>query len=162
MTQLLFLALVGPEVGPEKSVVLPQVRNLRAVIWVPFPISSLVFLSPSPESQCCHLVPLSYLLSCFFFCPQVRNLSAVIWFPFPISSLVFLSPSPESQGCHLVPLSHLLSCFFCLVLLLFLSGHLSANGPFSQLFSQKILQHFLWRVRLFRMSLVEQLGDDSW
>ena len=36
----------------------------------------------------------------------------------------------ESQGCHLVPLSYLLSYFFCLVFLLFLSCHFSANGPF--------------------------------
>ena len=46
-----------------------------------------------------------------------------------------MSPSClESQGCHLIPLSYLLSCFFCLVLLLFLSCHFSANGPFSWLF----------------------------
>ena len=36
----------------------------------------------------------------------------------------------ESQGCHLIPLSCLLP-FFCLVFLLFLSHHFSANGPFS-------------------------------
>ena len=41
----------------------------------------------------------------------------------------------ESQGCHLIPLSYLLTCFFCLVLLLFLSCHVSANGPFSWIFS---------------------------
>ena len=35
----------------------------------------------------------------------------------------------DSQGCHLTPFSCLL--FFCLVLLLFLSCHFSANGPFS-------------------------------
>ena len=32
--------------------------------------------------------------------------------------------------------------FFCLVLILFLSCHISANGPFSWLFSQKIVSHF--------------------
>ena len=48
------------------------------------------------------------------------------------------SPCLESQGCHLIPLSYLLSCFFCLVLLLFLSCHFSANGPFSWLFSWKL------------------------
>ena len=74
-----------------------------------------------------------------------------------------MSPSClESQGCHLIPLSYLLSCFFCLVLLLFLSCHFSANGPFSWLFFQKTLKYFSWRVRLFCMALVEQLGDDSW
>ena len=50
--------------------------------------------------------------------------------------------------------------FFCLVLLLFLSCHFPANGPFSWLFSRK-LKHFSLRVRLFCMALVEQLGDDS-
>ena len=53
-----------------------------------------------------------------------------------------MSPSClESQGCHLLPLSYLLSCFFfspCLVLLLFLSCHFSANGPFSWLSSRKL------------------------
>ena len=44
--------------------------------------------------------------------PPVWNFRAVIWFLFPISSLVF----------------------FCLILLLFLSCHFSANGPFSWLF----------------------------
>ena len=47
----------------------------------------------------------------------------------------------ESQGCHLIPLSYLLSCFFCLVLLLFLSCHFSANGPF-WLFSRKLINIF--------------------
>ena len=51
--------------------------------------------------------------------------------------------------------------FFSLVLLLFLSCHLAANGPFSWLF-QKTLKYFSLRVRLFCMALVEQLGDDSW
>ena len=72
--------------------------------------------------------------------PPVWNLSAVIWFPFPISSLVF----------------------FCLVLLLFLSCHFSANGPFSWPFFQKTVKYFSLRVRLFCMALVEQLGDDRW
>ena len=61
-----------------------------------------------------------------------------------------------------------LSFLFCLVLLLFLSGLFSANGPFSCLFF-----FFFYRKlnnnktiakgynRPFRMALVEQLGDDS-
>ena len=52
----------------------------------------------------------------------------------------------ESQGCHLISFSYLLSCvcvFFCLVLLLFLSCHFSANGPFSWLFFQKTLIFFV-------------------
>ena len=57
----------------------------------------------------------------------------------------------------------LLSCFYCLVLLLFLFCHFSANGPFScLLFSSENLKYFSLRVRLFCMALVEQLGDDSW
>ena len=52
--------------------------------------------------------------------------------------------------------------FFCLVLLLFLPGHFSANGPFSLYFSRKLLKYFLPRVRLSCMALVEQLGDDRW
>ena len=40
--------------------------------------------------------------------------------------------------------------FFCLVLLLFLTCHFSANGPFSCLFSQKTQTFF---VRLFCMAL---------
>ena len=73
-----------------------------------------------------------------------------------------MSPSClESQGCHLIPLSYLISCCFCLVLLLFLSCHCSANGPFSCLFSRK-LKYFSLRVSFFCMALVEQLGDDSW
>ena len=48
----------------------------------------------------------------------------------------------ESQGCDLIPLSYLLSCFFCPVLLLFLSCHFSANGPFSWLFSRKLSNIF--------------------
>ena len=72
-----------------------------------------------------------------------------------------MSPSClESQGCHLIPLSCLLSCFLCLVLLLFLSCHFSANGPFS-FFPPKTLKYFSLRVRLFCMALVEQLGDDG-
>ena len=71
-------------------------------------------------------------------------------------------PCLESQGWHLIPLSYLLSCFFLpIVLLLFLSCHCFANGPFSCLFSRK-LKYFSLRVRLFCMALVEQLGDDSW
>ena len=50
--------------------------------------------------------------------------------------------------------------FFCLVILLFLSCHFSANGPFS-FFSPKTLKYFSLRVRLFCMALVEQLGDDG-
>ena len=74
-----------------------------------------------------------------------------------------MSPSClESQGCHLIPLSYLLSCYFCLILLLFLSCHFSANGPVSWLFPQKTLKYFSLRIRLFCMALVEQLGDDSW
>ena len=42
----------------------------------------------------------------------------------------------------LIPLSYLLSCFFYLVLLLFLSCHFSANGPFSWLFSRKLSNIF--------------------
>ena len=73
-----------------------------------------------------------------------------------------MSPSSlKSHGCLLIPLSYLLSCFFCLVLLLFLSCHFSANGSFSWLFSKK-LKYFLLKVLLFCMALVEQLGDDSW
>ncbi len=56
----------------------------------------------------------------------------------------------------------LLSCFYCLVLLLFLFCHFSANGPFSCFFSSENLKYFPLRVRLFCMALVEQLGDDSW
>ena len=42
-----------------------------------------------------------------------------------------MSPSClESQGCHLIPPFYLFNYFFCLVLLLFLSCHFSANGPF--------------------------------
>ena len=52
----------------------------------------------------------------------VWNLRAVIWFLFPIS---------------------------CLVHLLFLSCHFSANGPFSWFFPPKIIQHCLLRVRFF-------------
>ena len=48
----------------------------------------------------------------------------------------------ESQGCHLISLSYLLSCFFCLVILLFLSCHFSANSPFSWLFSPENSQIF--------------------
>ena len=50
----------------------------------------------------------------------------------------------ESQGCHLIPLSYLLSCFFfsCLVILLFLSCHFSANGLLSWLFSRKLSNIF--------------------
>ena len=44
---------------------------------------------------------------------------------------------------------------FCLVLLPFLSCH------FSDFFSRK-LKYFSFRVKLFCMALVEQLGDDSW
>ena len=68
--------------------------------------------------------------------PPVWNLRAVIRFPFPISSLGF---------------------FLCLVLLLFLSCNVSANGPFSFLYPPRKLQYFS-----FCMALVEQLGDDSW
>jgi len=54
-----------------------------------------------------------------------------------------MSPSClESQGCHFIPLSYLLSCFLCLDLLLFLSCHFSANGPFSGLFSRKLSNIF--------------------
>ena len=56
----------------------------------------------------------------------------------------------------------LLSCFYCLVLLLFLFCHFSANGPFSCLLFSENLKYFPLRVRLFCMALVEQLGDDSW
>ena len=75
-----------------------------------------------------------------------------------------ISSCLESQGCHLISLSYLLSCFVfsCLVLLLFLSCHFSANGSFSWLFFQKTFKYFSLRVRLFCMALVEQLGDDSW
>ena len=52
--------------------------------------------------------------------------------------------------------------FFCLVLLLFLSCHFSANGPFCSFFLQKTLKYFSLSVRLFSMALFEQLGDDSW
>ena len=68
-----------------------------------------------------------------------------------ISGLSFNSPFPI-----------LFSCFFCLVLLLFLSCHFSANGSFSLTFFQKTLQYFSLRVRPFCMALVEQLGDDGW
>jgi len=57
---------------------------------------------------------------------------------------------------------HLL-VFFCQVLMLFLSCHFSANGPFFWLFSRKLSNNYVsLRVRLFCMALVEQLGDDSW
>ena len=53
--------------------------------------------------------------------------------------------------------------FFCLVLLLFLSCHFSANGPFSySFFLSRKLKYVLLRVGLFCMALVEQQGDDSW
>ena len=54
--------------------------------------------------------------------------------------------------------------FFCLVLLLFLSCHFSAYGLVSGFFfPQKTLKYFYYiQVRLFRMALVEQLGDDRW
>ena len=73
----------------------------------------------------------------------------------------------ESQGCHLIPLSYLLSRFFCLVLLLFLSCHFSAKVHSPDFFFSRKLKYFLLRVRLFfsflfRMVLVEHLGDDSW
>ena len=56
----------------------------------------------------------------------------------------------ESQGCHLILLSYRLSCFFCLVLLLFLSCHFSANGPFSRLFfSRKLSNTFRSGLGLF-------------
>ena len=70
--------------------------------------------------------------------PPVWNLRAVIWCPFSVTS-----------------------CFFCLVLLLFLSCHFSANGPFSWLF-QKTLRYILLRVRLYCMALVKQLWDGRW
>ena len=54
----------------------------------------------------------------------------------------------ESQGCHLIPLPVSSLVFFCPVLLLFLSCHLFAKGPFSWLFSRK-LKYFSLRVRLF-------------
>ena len=59
------------------------------------------------------------------------------------------TPGLESRGCHLIPLSNFTLLFFCLVLLLFLSCDFSANGPFSRIFSQKMLKHFSLRVRLF-------------
>ena len=64
--------------------------------------------------------------------PPVWNLRAVIWFPIPISCLLFF-------------------------LLLFLSCHFSANGPFSWLFSRKLSNVFQKG-----FCFVEQLGDDSW
>ena len=76
----------------------------------------------------------------------VWNLRAVIWFPIPVSSLVLLS----------------------IILLLFLSCSISANGPFSSLFFsllflslQKLHPYFSLREALC-MALVEQLGDDQW
>ena len=52
--------------------------------------------------------------------------------------------------------------FLCLVLLHSLSGHFSANGPFSWLFyPEDSLTLFSKRVRLFDIVLVGQLGDDS-
>ena len=68
----------------------------------------------------------------------VWNLRAVIWF---------------------IPLSHFPVSFFCLVLLLFLSCHFSSNGPFSRLFFQKFLQHFLLGDSLFCLALADQLED---
>ena len=78
-----------------------------------------------------------------------------------ISGLSFDSP-------FLSPLFFLFFLFFLpWLLLLFLSCHFSANGPFFWLFFfffllQKTLKYFSLRVRLFCMALVEQLGDDSW
>ena len=60
---------------------------------------------------------------------------------------------------------YLFSCFFCLVILLFLSCLffllllIIHSCAFFFSFSRK---HYLLRVRLFCMVLVEQLGDDSW
>ena len=61
----------------------------------------------------------------------------------------------ESQDCHLISLFPPL--FFCLVLLLFLSCHFSANGLFSRKFSNVFVKS-----EPFCMALVEQLGDVSW
>ena len=58
------------------------------------------------------------------------------------------------------PFLSLLSWFFCLVLLLFLSCHFSASGPFSRLFSRKFWNRF--RKLGFFVWLVEQLGDCGW
>ena len=71
--------------------------------------------------------------------PPVWNLRAVIRFPFPISSLGF---------------------FLCLVLLLFLSCNVSANGPFSFLYPPRKLKYFsfcmafVWLLYGFRMAFV--------
>ena len=46
------------------------------------------------------------------------------------------------------------------ILLFFLSCHFYANSPFSWLF-QKPLQHFLLRVTVFCLALVQQLGNDD-
>ena len=66
------------------------------------------------------------------------NLRAVIWFLFPIS--IVLLP---------------------LILLLFLSCHFSASGPFSIPFFQELSNIFHQELGCFGMTLVEQLGDDS-
>ena len=50
----------------------------------------------------------------------------------------------------------------CLVLLLFLSCHFSADFCFLFFSLQKTVKYFSLRVRIFCMALVEQLGDDSW
>ena len=71
--------------------------------------------------------------------PPVWNIRAVSWFHFASASLVLL-PSP-------VTLSVL---------------SFSACWPFLLNFSQKILQYFSLRDRLFCMAPVSQLGEDSW
>ena len=57
-----------------------------------------------------------------------------VWPPKGGRGCLMSSPCLESQGCHLIPLSFFLSFFVCLVILLSLSCHFSANGPLSWLF----------------------------
>ena len=60
----------------------------------------------------------------------------------------------ESQGCHLFCFSNLLSRFCCLVLLIFLSCHFSANGPFSRRKINKLKTFFYSVLLLLRRTSV--------
>ena len=79
--------------------------------------------------------------------------------PFPLSGISGLL----FDSSFLFPLSFFCwsSYSFSLVIVLHMVRS-SAFFSFLFLFLQKILRHFSFRVRLFSMTLVEHLEDDSW
>ena len=79
-----------------KSLFSPQIPDRRETSDIPgLPLGGGGRASPSClESQGCHLIPLSYILSCLFL-------------PSPLSPFC-----RESQGFHLIPFFYLLSFFF--------------------------------------------------